>query len=204
MSKVTTRDEQLSAFLDDELDESECSFFVRRLGSDAELRATAFRMAVIGDVMRGEIAALNPVEFRAAIGKAVEEVSLQQTDVVAGRSRWLRPLLGAAVAASVAVVAVLSLQQSAVVDMEAPAVTVPVAEVAVVGSGSTYTVPEAYSRQAGSPNRLSRYYLVHSEYASMMGGQAPLARMVVAPAGTDDTIEEGVVEADDEDAVEAQ
>lgn len=201
---MTTRDEQLSAFLDDELDESECPFFVRRLGSDSELRAAAFRMTVIGDVMRGEIGGLNPVEFRAAISTAVDQVSLRQTDAVGGKSRWLRPLLGAAVAASVAVVAVLSLQQTAVVDMEVPAVTVPVAEVSAVGSGSAYTVPAAYSRQAGSPNRLSRYYLVHSEYASMMGGQAPLARMVVAPVGTDDRIEEGVVEAEDEDAVEAQ
>ena len=201
---MTTRDEQLSAFLDDELDDSECPFFVRRLGSDTELRATAFRMTVIGDVMRGEIGALNPVEFRAAISTAVEKESLQQKDVVSGRSRWLRPLLGAAVAASVAIVAVLSLQQTAVVDIEAPSVTVPVAELGVVGSGSAYTVPEAYSRQAGSPNRLSRYYLVHSEYASMMGGQAPLARMVVAPSGTNDKIEDGVAEAEDEDAVETQ
>jgi sigma-E factor negative regulatory protein RseA len=204
MNKVTTRDEQLSAFLDDELEDSECPFFLRRLGSDTKMRAAAFRMALIGDAMRGDIDAVDSAGFRATVSKAVEEVSLQQPDIVAGGARWLRPLVGAAVAASVAVVAVLSLQQTTEVDMQAPAVTVPVAEVGVVGSGSTYTVPEAYSRKAGSPNRLSRYYLVHSEYASMMGGQAPLARMVVAPAETDDTTEEGVVEAEDEGVVETQ
>jgi sigma-E factor negative regulatory protein RseA len=202
MSKVTFRDEQLSAFLDDELDELECPFLVRKLGSDADMRAAAFRMTLMGDAMRGEIGAADPVRFRAAISTAVDEVLLDQSTIATGKSRWLRPLLGAAVAASVAIVAVLSLQQTAVEDLQAPAVTVPMAEAGSVGG--SYTVPDAYSRQAGSPNRLSRYYLVHSEYASMMGGQAPLARMVVAPGVADDMDEEGAVEAEEEDAVETQ
>ena len=201
---MTTRDEQLSAFLDDELEDVESPLFVRRLGSDTELRTTAFRMTLIGDVLRDDVGTVDSAGFRASVSTAVEEVSLQRSDVVASGSRWLRPLVGAAVAASVAVVAILSLQQAADVDMQSPAVTVPLAEAGVAGGGSAYTVPEAYSRKAGSPNRLSRYYLVHSEYASMMGGQAPLARMVVAPAGTDDTGEEDMAEAQDEDAVEAQ
>jgi len=199
---VTSRDEQLSAFLDDELDDSECSFFVRKLGKDPDMRAAAFRMTLIGDAMRGEMGTSDPVRFREAISAAVEDVSLDETTGVAVGSRWLRPLLGASVAASVAVVAVLSLQQTAVEDLQAPAVTVPMVEAGAVAGA--YTVPDAYSRQAGSPNRLSRYYLVHSEYASMMGGQAPLARMVITSDLADDTDEDGVVEAEAKDAVETQ
>lgn len=201
---MTTRNEQLSAFLDDELHDSECSLVVRRLGSDEELRATAFRMSLIGDTMRGELSGADPAAFRSAVKLAVEDISMAEPPVVAAKSGWMRPLVGAAVAASVAFVAVLSLQQASVVDTQAPAETVPIAEIGAPGSSTTYTVPGAYSRQAGSPNRLSRYYLVHSEYASMMGGQAPLARMVVAPGESDENEDGGVAEAENEESVETR
>ncbi len=199
---MTTREEQLSAFLDGELSDAECELFTRRLADDDQLRASAFRMSLIGDAMRGDVCGQDPAGFRRAVGEAVESEGHQSTLQPPSRSRWFRPLAGGVVAASVAVFAILSLQQTDNLGGEGPAVTVPVATVGPMGDRGAYTVPETYSRQAGSPNRLSRYYLVHSENASMMGGQAPLARMVMTPADEASSSEKTTEDADKEDLVE--
>ncbi|KPK59154.1 MAG: hypothetical protein AMJ59_12390 [Gammaproteobacteria bacterium SG8_31] len=47
--------EQLSAFLDDELEEREADLLVRRLSTEADLRGAAVRYAVMGDVIRGDL-----------------------------------------------------------------------------------------------------------------------------------------------------
>ena len=176
---MSANGEQLSAFLDDELDSVESDLFVRRLGKDGELRETAMRYSLIGDALRDEVLSQDP---RAIAGAVAAEGGTHSAAVPANSTaRWLRPVAGAAVAATVAVVAVLSLQPAAVVDIDSAAVTVPEAA-AFVGRAA----PAAISRRAGTaPDRLSEYYLTHSEYATMLGGQGQLVRIVTTPAALD-------------------
>lgn len=168
--------EQLSSFMDDELNDAQSALFVRRLAADPELRASALRYRVIGEALRNELAPAHPVAFAERVSRALAGEAAAVAP--AAWSRGLRPVIGAAVAASVAVVAIIALRNGTV---DAP-VTVPVAVEATAPSVS-YTVPRAYPRQAGGPDRLSNYYLNHSEYATLLGDQGPLIRIVSGPPG---------------------
>ena len=106
-------DLQISAFADDELSRDECEFLVRRLGLDAAARRRLLRYQTIGAAMRGELLGPDPDILRRRIGASLEGVHLpSRPEPVAPRTyhRYLRPALGAAIAASVAVVAVLTLR----------------------------------------------------------------------------------------------
>ena len=188
MSKLIQ--EQLSSFLDDELDDAECKLLVRRLADDEGLRAAALRYCVIGEALRDELGPMDSRAFLARVSRALaEEPEAPGRAPAGGWSGWMRPVVGAAVAASVAVVAIVGLRNGSV---DAP-VTVPVV-VEDAAPGASYTVPNAYSRQAGGPDRLSNYYLNHSEYATLMGGQGPLIRIVSTPAADGQDEAEGAEE----------
>ena len=47
--------DQVSAFIDDELSAEECAFFVRRLERDPEARRQLIRYTTMGAVLRGEL-----------------------------------------------------------------------------------------------------------------------------------------------------
>jgi len=93
-------------------------------------------------------------------------------------SRWWRPLAGAAVAASVAVVAVVALQQRATVPGQAVAPLTAQNIVATQADGVakpkepiSYTVPASVSEAptALPAARLTNYVFAHSKYSSVMG-----------------------------------
>lgn len=172
--------EQLSAFVDDELDVREADLLARRFGADADLRGAASRYALIGDVIRDEVVPGDPAELPARVAREIDGQSAPagERGSAARRLSLLRPLAGVAVAASVAVVAILSLSGRDPVGPGSAVTTVPESPMAVVSpiAGS----PSGISR-AGSPSQLSRYYLNHSRYATMLGGQGTLIRMVRTP-----------------------
>ncbi|MGD8977720.1 MAG: sigma-E factor negative regulatory protein [Gammaproteobacteria bacterium] len=190
MSRMT--EEQLSVWLDDELEEGESEMLVRRLSTHPELRRTAARYLLMGDAARGELATDDPLQVSKRLSVALDGESTSVAAAPAVMAGWRRPLAGAAVAASVAVVAILGLRSNGVEPTPgAPisAETSPVPE---------YTVPVPLSRRAGSPDRLSAYYLNHSEYATSLSRQGSLARMISAPAENPAVSEEDP----DEDATE--
>lgn len=184
------REEQLSAFVDDELDAAEADLFVRQLAGDAELRKTSMRYLLAGDVIRGEMADSDPRELAGRVSRAVGKESGPIVKEARGRRMgWTRPLAGAAVAATVAVVAILSLSSGTGPGApDTAVVTVPDGDPAAVPG--TYVVPATISRRAGSPDRLSRYYLNHSQYATMLGGQGTLVRIVRNPQDQDEAARE--------------
>jgi len=179
MTRITR--EQLSAFVDGELDDLEAELLVRRLSTDSDLRGAAVRYAMIGDAVRGELLSGDPRELPRRVAHATggEEgrPEVKKMPRSSASRNLARPLAGAAVAASVAVLAVLGV--STTDRSPGPAeVTVPDApSVSVAPVGST---PSAIAR-AGSPSQLSRYYLNHSQYATTLGGQGSLIRIVRAP-----------------------
>ena len=123
--------QQLSAMLDGELSPDEAKFMLRRLQHDAELATCWERWQVCGDVLRGRRDALLPSDFAARVARAVagggpaSEAARAQAPSVARKPRLVRWGGGAAMAASVALLAVFAGRQlpdpGAAADGTAPA-----------------------------------------------------------------------------------
>lgn len=155
-------DSQLSMLLDGELSAGEAELLLRRLATDESLRQKLGRYAAIGEAMRDSaVAVLLDGSLAARVGESIRGEPALRPGF--GR-RFGKLLAGAAVAASVATVALLSLQ---------PSVTTGPLELGRTGVGdnaASYTVPDPYRNVTSSrPDRLE-YYLIHH------GDFAPLAR----------------------------
>lgn len=100
--------EQLSAYCDGELAADSRRFLARRLAEEAELKDAWSRYHLIGDALRGPCAPPLPADFASRVQSALE------ADAPATHGQgWLRWAGGAAVAASVALMALLVVPQPA-------------------------------------------------------------------------------------------
>jgi sigma-E factor negative regulatory protein RseA len=186
--------EQVSAFLDGELPSSETELLLKRLTRDAELRQSFGRYALIGETLRGGSSTSLSLTFAARVNRAIDgEPAAPGLQMPRARPlRWWRPIAGTAVAAGVAAVAVVALQQRAVEpgvrggtpvvaqaarqpQPEAISYTVPVAARAVPSA----MVPAA---------RLTSYVFAHSKYSVGLGQGNLLSTLLSedqVPAGID-------------------
>ena len=170
--------EQLSALVDDELTGPEQALLTKRIGSDADLHQRLSRYQLISDTLRNQLPERIDPAFSARVQAAVMDESAQTTAIPASRrlAALLKPVAGLAVAASVAVVAVLSLQA---VREDA----VPLPAVASAPSSSDYiradTTLEPIIRPRTDKN-LDIYLVNHNEYAINRGmqGMLPYVRIV--------------------------
>jgi sigma-E factor negative regulatory protein RseA len=166
--------EQVSAFLDGELPNSETELLLKRLTRDGELRESFGRYALIGEAVRGTTrGGLITRGFTGRVNLAIDGELIPANGHVppAREPRWWRPFAGAAVAAGVAAVAVVALQQRAVAPTlrsGAPltaqtAVPAPAAREAI-----SYTVPATSpAAPAAMPQaRLTNYVFAHPRYSS--------------------------------------
>jgi sigma-E factor negative regulatory protein RseA len=178
--------EQVSAFLDGELPNSETELLLKRLTRDPELRESFGRYALIGESLRGGTNARLSRGFPGRVNRAIDgEPLVVHPETVRSRSTvWWRPFAGAAVAAGVAAIAVVALQQRAVaptvraaLPMTVPNGAPPYARVALNGGTTTprealsYTVPATVpDAPAALPAaRLTNYVFAHSKYSSVLG-----------------------------------
>src|ERR1700734_2866110 len=108
--------EQVSAFLDGELPNAETELLLKRLTRDGELRESFGRYALIGEAVRGSSADILTKGFASRVNLAIdgEPVQAPAQAHAAHAPRWWRPLAGVTVAAGVATVAIVALQQRAV------------------------------------------------------------------------------------------
>ncbi|MCL7713233.1 sigma-E factor negative regulatory protein [Stenotrophomonas mori] len=101
--------QQLSALVDGELSGDEGRFLLRRLQHDEVLSACQERWQVLGDVLRGQACAPAPADFGARVSAAVaaEPAPAARSNAPGGArgGSWMRWSGGAALAASVAAVA---------------------------------------------------------------------------------------------------
>jgi sigma-E factor negative regulatory protein RseA len=169
--------EQLSALLDGELPEAEVAMAVRRVTRDEAMRATALRYSLIGDALRDELPAGRPADLVARV-RAALDAEPAAAAVAPKRFRHVaRYGAGLAVAASVALVALVALpgrQQE-----EAPPL-LSATEVASPAPEQRMMLPPVYTRAAGGgPDRLTRYYVNHTEYAPPVSGRGALTRIIV-------------------------
>jgi sigma-E factor negative regulatory protein RseA len=171
--------EQVSAFLDGELPGSETELLLKRLMRDAVLRESFGRYALIGEALRGagHGAQRSPLSrgFTAGINAAIdgEAAPAAPLPMHVRAPRWWRPVAGAAVAASVAAVAVVALQQRAVSPSLRALVPMTAQSVARPKEALSYTVPAAAPAEqtpAMLPAaRLTSYVFAHSRYSSVLG-----------------------------------
>jgi negative regulator of sigma E activity len=194
--------EQLSACLDGELPEGELDLLLRQVGRDQPLRNTLGRYALIGETLRSQGAVAAPTDFATKISAAIaaEPALVQErraTRLASAPARWLKPVAGFAIAAGVAAVAILTLQQPE----QAP--TNYVADAAqVVPETSTeaasYIVPASTDSSNFVPAaRLTNYVVAHSEYSSPLGRRSVLSGVL---AGEDADVNDADAPADATDA----
>jgi len=145
---------QISAFVDGELPDNEAELLLRRMSQDAELRQEVAEYLAIGRLMRGEHGIVGADRLHARIAAVIDEQEYPEevTNIAAtvSKSRAIRPLAGAAIAATVALVAIFSLQQNTAIDETSNA-----APVSVVNE----VVPSIDSQE----ERNRQYFRNHSE-----------------------------------------
>lgn len=173
-------DLQISGFVDDELSSDECEFLVRRLTRDAAARRQLLRYETIGAAMRAELLGPDPDILRRRISASLEGVHLpRQAEPSVARTtrRYLRPVLGAAIAASVAVAAVLVLRVGPGADAAVEAgfanSTPPSSSPAVSVSSN---LPRSFVVPASAGGRYSLtmtdYIVQHSQYTPAIRRQS--------------------------------
>lgn len=179
--------EQLSALVDDELSDLERPLLLGRLERDPGLRACLGRYQLISEVMRGGTARAAGLGIADRVHAALEqEATYHPADTAtSGASpavaRLWKPLTGLAVAASVAMVAVLSLQRfdqgGGEVERVAggdPGTTSASAPVLRVSEGEWDRIEPRVAK------RLDDYLVNHNEFAASRGvqGVMPYVRIV--------------------------
>ena len=185
--------EQVSAFLDGELPNSETELLLKRLTRDPELRESFGRYALIGESVRGGTHARLTQGFPGRVNRAIDGEPLAAGPAtVRGRSAvWWPRFAGVAVAAGVAAIAVVALQQRAIAPTIRAALPVTVPNSATLPNGGSapytrvavnegagpprealsYTVPATVpDAPAALPAaRLTNYVFAHSKYSSVLG-----------------------------------
>ena len=192
---------QLSAFVDGELSENEVDLLLRRMGQDVELRQDVAEYLAIGRLMRAEAGPAGADRLHERVAAEIDERPADegQSVDIATAKRAIRPLAGVAIAASVALVAIFSLQQTGGVDDPSVEQPIPLAsELAPNG------VPSIDAQQ----ERQRRYFLNHAEASSQLGANGMNSRVVTlrfsgelveSPAA-----EDGVSRTDETDEAGAQ
>ena len=174
--------DQISAFNDDELSQDECEFLVRRLERDPESREKVLRYAVIGAALRGELLGPDPDVLRNRLRQALDGVSLvprRTIDSPGLAARMIRPALGAGIAASVAALGLLALNNLASIELRGGAPLVASQQIAAgdrITEAPSYVVPQESAVILGvaepliqQPILLTNYLVRHGEYAFGIG-----------------------------------
>ncbi|HKU15813.1 MAG TPA: sigma-E factor negative regulatory protein [Steroidobacteraceae bacterium] len=187
--------EQMSACVDGELPAAELDLLLKRLERNPELRAALGRYTAIGEAMRHGRPAVASRTFADKVMAAVAQEPAAATARRASRvppilMRSLRPLAGVGVAATVAAVAIFSVQRTGEVPqaiaVNAPA-TAPAALAQNVDEGPSYVVPTSTSQPVFVPaTRLTNYVVAHSEYSSPLARRSVLTGVLAEDDGDPD------------------
>lgn len=183
--------EQLSACLDGELPQQELALLAKRVGQDREVGASMARYALISEAIRtGKPVAISPDFAQRVMARIQDEPALEPQVAPARRAqppaalRFLRPVAGLAVAASVAALALFSVQRAGIIPPETTiadnaTLSSPTATGAEEAATDRYVVPSTTSTSAFIPaTRLTNYVVAHSEYSSPLGRQRVVSGML--------------------------
>jgi len=160
--------DQISAFIDNELSADETALLMRRFERDNEARARAMRYTLIGSSLRGELLEPHPSVLRQRISAALSGNATPSAPRAREpwKDRWARPLLGLGIAATVAIVAVGTLRSLNEASL-APGNVAPNGGLPLTASSEAYVVPQPTDpSRVGAPIRLTNYLMHHGEFAS--------------------------------------
>jgi negative regulator of sigma E activity len=194
--------DQISAFIDDELPDQESALLLRRFERDPDARNQALRYTMIGSALRNELLGPDPAILRRRIAVALSGAPLAaaRPPPRGWQSSFARPLLGFGIAASVAVAALAGLRMINDARLASNGVSRPLIAATAVEASRTpaleasYVVPQEVSDiPALAPQiRLTNYLMHHGEYASrlsrtsvhsnVVGMSKPIPEAVVQPA----------------------
>ena len=187
--------EQLSTCLDGELPAAELDLLLKRLERDPELRDALGRYTVIGEALRNTRPVVASRSFADKVMAAVE-----QEPVAARRgvrispilARSLRPVAGIGIAATVAALAIFSVQRAGVeapgpIAANEPAAVPPAVVAQSSDQNASYIVPTSTSQSAFVPaTRLTNYVVAHSEYSSPLARRSVLTGVLAEDDGDPD------------------
>jgi sigma-E factor negative regulatory protein RseA len=180
--------EQISALVDDELAEAEQALLIKRLEGDVALRDSLLRYQLISDSLQNHLPRKIDPDFNIGVQLALQDDPEIQAGP-AGLARMFKPVAGLAIAASVAVVAVLSLQSVRQEDPSATSTiaTAPVTDEFTRTDGAPLLANTPVNSSAGARS-LDVYLVNHNEYAVNRGmqGMLPYVRFVGHDMNVDD------------------
>ena len=177
--------EQVSALLDGELPADEVSLLVRRLERDPALRRTFGRYVLAGEVLRAPGGPLAGRSFADRVNAAIDAETPAVAAEPARRSRWNRPVMAGAVAASAALAAVLLVGRGGEEAATLAEITIERARMAV----PTLQVGNA---SAGHSQRLAGYLVAHSQFASTLGRRNAWSSVLASDPGLARTAVDGL------------
>lgn len=169
--------EQLSALLDGELPEAEMAMALRRAERDDALRAMTLRYGLIGAALRDELPPGRPVDLVERVRAGLAQSAAPAAAAPSRQRRVARLGAGFAVAASVAMVALVALPGR---QQDEPPPVLSATEVASPAPEQRMMLQPVLTRPAGGgPDRLTRYYVNHTEYAPPVSGRGALTRIII-------------------------
>jgi sigma-E factor negative regulatory protein RseA len=164
---------QISAFIDGELPENEAELLLRRLNQDAAMRQQVAQYLAIGRYMRRDPELEGMCELRGRIANALGEELVPAAPASSEQaSRFIRPVVGVALAASVALIALVGLRQSVL-----PNGPGSVTEAAAPLIESAPAITQAAANDVLS-DELRHMYLRHSASSADFGTNDMITRLV--------------------------
>jgi len=173
--------EQISAFLDGELPSGEIGLLARRMERDGELRRAFGSYVLAGEVLRSPGGITARPDFAARVSAAIDSSASEssgQAPLASRSSRWSRPALATAVAASAALAAVLLVRPDmrGGEDITAGNANPAAATLAAFPPGGASPTPAQSQRLAG-------YLVAHSQFASPIGRRNVWTGVLAADPG---------------------
>lgn len=159
--------EQVSTMFDNELDEQEHELLIRRLKQDDSMQSSWQHYQIIGNAMRNDLKTTSMSDMLTNIRHDIDNEPPISASEVSSRvaMRMVKPVAGLAIAASVAAMAIVGLQNvgqvnSPVLQTPRLAQSLPATEIHRV-SGTRWN-----QQQPETEMRLNGYLVNHSEYSS--------------------------------------
>lgn len=169
-------DERLSALMDGEIDDTVLS----RLQQDEELKSRWMRYHIIRDVLSGHSAEIPSMNLAVRVSRALEDEPTVLAPVA--RSSRIQHLMkqaaGFAIAATVATVAIVSIQTTSVTDNQIN--PTPLASASADNDVRVVTSKQKQRLDTAVESKLSSYIVNHNEYSvtARMQGVLPYTRIV--------------------------
>ncbi len=177
-------DEQLSAWVDGELSSAEQALLMKRVEQDPQLAARWQRYHVIGDSLRGQLPDAMDFTLADRVAAQVTAEVTHHASPAKSAAHWSKPFIGAAIAASVAIVAVLAVRQADLPDpglqQLAQQETMPKTEDFKRIDPAQLPSAQLANAQPQVVDQLNQYLVNHNEFAARNGrlGMSPQVRIV--------------------------